>query len=78
MRSNPAPTDDSWAVQNTAANSKIATLIVVLLRIAILGVARKEEPGKKAGPVPSLKNLRFTHRFRNCQNYQIIFATCLF
>jgi hypothetical protein len=34
-------------VQNTAANSKIATLNVVLLRITILGVARKEEPGKK-------------------------------
>ena len=56
MRSNPAPTDDSCAVQNTAANSKIATLIVVLLRIAILGVAKKKSP-EKSRPCPFPEDL---------------------
>ena len=54
MRSDPVPTDDSCAVQNTAAKSEIETLIVILLRTQSL-CGEKRRAQKKASPVPSLK-----------------------
>lgn len=56
MRSDPVPTDDSCAVQNTAAKSKIETLIVILLRTAILVWREKKSP-QKSQPCPFPKDL---------------------
>ncbi len=56
MRSDPVPTDDPCAVQNTAAKSKIETLIVILLRIAILVWREKKNP-EKSQPCPFPKDL---------------------
>lgn len=56
MRSDPVPTDDPCAVQNTAAKSKIETLIVILLRIAILVWREKKSP-EKSQPCPFPKDL---------------------